>query len=136
MRRLWPVLFLLLGACATLTPGPPPVPADKALVYVYRRAVPVGPATLHIFDGQKDIGALAYGTFLDYTADPGPRAFKAVVAGSGSMPYATTLSGGRTYYFLAYILGDELRDEPALTPMDAATATAQMKDLKPAVPAN
>ncbi|HEV2111567.1 MAG TPA: hypothetical protein VGT99_09455 [Gammaproteobacteria bacterium] len=91
---------------------------------------------MHIFDGQKDIGALTYGTYLDYTAATGPRVFKAIVAGSGSMPYATTLNGGRTYYFLAYFLGDQIRGEPALTPMDAATATAQIKDLKPANPPN
>ena len=136
VQRAWPLLLLFLGACATLAPGPAPVPADKARVYIYRRAVPIGPVTLHIFDGQKDIGALSYGTYLDYTADTGPRVFKAIVAGSGSMPYATTLNGGRTYFFLAYFLGDQIRGEPALTPMDAVTATDQMKGLKPANPPN
>jgi hypothetical protein len=69
-------------------------------------------------------------------ADPGTRVFKAMAANSGNMPYATTLSGGHTYYFLAYFLGEESQGNAALTPMDASTATTQMKDLKVVNPSN
>ena len=131
MYRLWPLLLLALCACA-IVQAPPSAPPGKALVYAYRRAIPIGPATVHVFDGGKDVGALSGGTYLDFIADPGPRVFRAVVAGSSSMPYGTTLDAGRTYYFLVYLLGDQLRGIPALTPMDAASASAQVKDLKPA----
>ena len=130
MRRLWPILFLLMTACASMTQ----VPADKAHVLVYRRAVPFGPAEMHIFDGVRDMGILTDGTYLDFMADPGPRAFKAVAPNTGSMPYATTLSGGRTYYFLAYFLGDQSRGDAALTPMDEDTAKTQMANLKLVTP--
>ena len=136
MRRLWPIALLLLSACATLTQAPPSAPADKAHVYIYRRAIPFGPAEMQIYDGQKLLGTLAIGSYLELMADPGTRVFKAVAADSGSMPYATTLSGGRTYYFLAYFLGEQARGNAALTPMDASTASAQMKGLKVASPPN
>ena len=136
MRRLWPLALLLLSACASLNQGPPSVPPDKAHVYIYRRAVPFGPTEMRIYDGQKPLGVLTGGSYLDYLADPGTRVFKAVGAGAGSMPYATTLSGGRTYYLLAYFLGDQSKGDAALTPMDAATATTQMKDLKAISPPN
>lgn len=91
---------------------------------------------MQIFDGQKPLGTLTSGSYLDFMADPGTRVFKAAAAGSGTMPYATTLAGGRTYYFLAYFLGAQTKGDAALTPMDAATATAQMKDLKAVSPPN
>lgn len=136
MRRIWPIVLLLLSACASLNQGPPPVPADKAHVYIYRRAVPFGPTEMQIYDGQKGLGTLTSGSYMDLMADPGTRVFKAVAADSGSMPYATTLAGGRTYYFLAYFLGEQSKGDAALTPMDAATATAQMKGLKVISPPN
>jgi len=136
LRRLWPIALLLLSACASLNQAPPSVPPDKAHVYIYRRAVPFGPAGMQVYDGQKPLGVLTGGSYLDYMTDPGTRVFKTVAANSGSMPYATTLAGGRTYYFLAYFLGDQSRGSAALTPMDEVTATAQMKDLKAISPPN
>lgn len=135
MKRLWPILLLLLSACSTLHEAPiTNVPADKAHVYVYRRAVPFGPADMRVYDGQIDRGVLTNGSYLDFMADPGPRAFKVVAGTSGSMPYATTLSGGRTYYFLAYYLGEQSKGDASLTPMDQTTASAQMKGLQSATP--
>lgn len=131
MRRFWPILFLLVSACATLHQAPTTVPAGKALVYVYRRAIPFGPAEMHVYDGQQDKGVLTNGSYLDFMADPGPRAFKVVAGDSRSMPYATTLDGGHTYYFLAYFLGEQSKGDAALTPMDADTAKVQMANLKP-----
>lgn len=136
MHRLWLLVLLLLSACASLNQAPPSVPADKAHVYIYRRAVPFGPAEMQVYDGQKPLGVLTGGSYLDFMADPGTRVFKAVAANSGSMPYATTLVGGRSYYFLAYFLGEQSKGDAALTPMDAATATTQMKDLKVVNPSN
>jgi len=130
MRTAWLILLLLLSACASLPKAPSAVPADKVLVYIYRRAIPIGPEDLHVYDGQTDLGALGPGDYLDYLADPGVRIFKPVAANAGSMPYATTLVGGRTYYLLAYFLGDEFKSAAALTPMDEATAKAQMTGLK------
>jgi hypothetical protein len=135
MRRLWPIALLLLSACASLNQAPS-VPIDKAHVYIYRRAVPFGPAEMQVYDGQKPLGVLIGGSYLDYMADPGTRVFKALAPGSGNMRYATTLAGGRTYYFLAYFLGAQTKGDAALTPMDAATAAAQMKDLKVVNPPN
>jgi hypothetical protein len=132
VRKLWPIALLLLSACASLNQTPLSVPPDKAHVYIYRRAVPFGPAEMQIYDGQKDLGILTSGSYMDFMADPGTRVFKALAPGSGNMPYATTLAGGRTYYFLAYFLGEQSIGNAALTPMDSTTATAQMKDLKPA----
>lgn len=129
-RSAWLCLLLLLSGCASLSQVQPAVPTDKALVYVYRRAIPVGPEDLHIYDGQKDLGSLGTGSDLHYLADPGPRIFKAVAQGSGSMPYATTLVSGRTYYLVAYFLGNEFKSAAALTPMDEASAKAQMAALK------
>jgi hypothetical protein len=89
---------------------------------------------VQVYDGQRPLGILTGGSYLDFMADPGTRVFKAVAADSGSMPYATTLARGRTYYFLAYFLGEQSRGDAALTPMDATTATAQMANLKPVQP--
>lgn len=131
MQRFWPLLLVVLSACASLQ-GPPAPPPGKTQVYIYRRALPIGPAAIHIFGGGKDLGALSGGTYLGFLTDPGPEVFKAVVAGARSIPYGTTLDGGHTYYFLVYLLGDQMRGIPTLAPMDAATAAAQMKGLKPA----
>ena len=136
MLRLWPLALLILSACASLNQGSPSVPPDKAHVYIYRRAVPFGPTEMQVYDGQKPLGVLTGGSYLDYLADPGTRVFKAVAIGTGSMPYATTLAGGRTYYLLAYFLGDQSKGDAALTPTDAVTAAAQMKDLKALSPPN
>ncbi|MGE5625958.1 MAG: hypothetical protein ACM3ZT_10470 [Bacillota bacterium] len=133
MRRLGLLsIFLLLAACAALPPaGPPP---DKALVHVYRRALPPGPPEIALFDGAQPMGHLTAGSLLDYLTVPGPRLFKAEAQGLGSLPYATTLTGGRTYWFMIYVLGDQLRGNVTLAPMDEATAEKQMAALKPAQP--
>lgn len=135
MKRLWPILLLLVSACSTLHEAPiTGVPSGKAHVYIYRRTVAFGPASVHVYDGQTDKGWLISGNYLDYLTDPGPRAFRALVPGSTDRPYATTLESGRTYYLLVYILGDQLHGEPAITPMDPATGSAQIKSLKLVTP--
>ena len=127
LRKLWPLGLLALAACASLAPAPPP---PQAQVVVYRRAIAPDAGPLHIYDGEKDLGMLPGGSYLNYLADPGPRIFRAVRPGTTNLPYATSLVAGRRYYLLAYILGDQRRGQPALTQMDAATAAAQIKNLK------
>lgn len=136
MRKLWLLLLLLLGACSSLPPAPvaPVVPADKSIVHLYRRAIPVGPANLLVTDGARPIGSLAIGGRMDYLADPGPRVFQAAVPGMRSMPYATTLKVGQEYWFMVYFLGDQATGYTAIAPVDAGTAEKQMAPLKPAGP--
>jgi hypothetical protein len=133
MRRLWLLLLLFLAACGTLPPAPT-VPPDKAIVHLYRRALPVGPANLLVTADQRPIGSLGIGSRMDYLADPGPRVFQAAVPGMRSMPYATTLKGGQEYWFMVYFLGDQVTGYSAIAPVDAATAARQMAALKPAGP--
>lgn len=143
MRRVLICLLLLLSACATQPPAPStaptasaptaaPIPAGKADVHIYRRAIGLGPTVLSIYDGPRPLGALPVGTYIQYYADPGPRALKAVGPGAGSIPYATTFVAGHSYYFSVYFLGDRQHGNASLSPVDAAKATEQMAALKPA----
>lgn len=136
LRKSWLLVLLLLGACATAPPAPtiPALPAGKALVHIYRRAIPFGPPNLSLFDGGNLIGHLPGGSYLDDYADPGPHIFKVAAPGNTSIPYATSLVAGQTYYFMVYILGNQQRGNAAITPVDAATAAKQMADLKPVNP--
>jgi len=128
LRQASLALLLLLAGCAAI---PPAVPPDKALVHIYRRAQPPNPADIAVFDGTRQIGALPEGSYLDYLTDPGPRVFKAEAPNAGNIPYATSLAAGQTYWFMVYILGDQLRGNAAIAPMDQATAEKQMATLKP-----
>jgi len=105
------------------------IPAGKAAVHIYRRAIPLGPALLSIYDGAHPLGQLPVGTRIDYYADPGPRALKVVGQGVGILPYATTFNAGQSYYFVVYFLGDQQKGDASLVPVDAAKAAAQMASL-------
>jgi hypothetical protein len=149
VRKLVLPLLLLLSACATQAPispppSPPPAPAPrpaapsapaipegKAAVHLYRRALPMGPAILSIYDAGHPVGTLKSGTYLDYYADPGPRSLKALGPGAGSIPYATSFRAGQDYYFLVYFLGSQEKGDTNVVPVDATTATRQMAALKP-----
>jgi len=148
MRRYLICLLLLLSACATrpqapvtapvpaapAAPAAPSIPPGKAEVHIYRRAIPLGPTVLSIYDGARSLGALPVGTYIQYYADPGPRSLKAVGQGSSSIPYATTFVAGHSYYFSIYFLGDQQSGNASLAPVDAAKATAQLAALKPSSP--
>lgn len=144
MRKFGFLLLSLLAACSSLRPAetatPPPTATavapipTQAIVHFYRRGVPVGPIYMTLYDGGNRIGDLIRGTYLDYDTAPGPRVFKATGAGAGSIPYATSLKAGQSYYLLVYFLGSPQQGNAAITPMDPATATAQMAPLKPAQP--
>lgn len=148
MRRYLICLLLLLSACATrpqapvtaptptapAAPAAPAIPAGKAEVHIYRRAIPLGPAVLSIYDGARPLGQLPIGSYIQYYADPGPRALKAVGQGSGSIPYATTFVAGHSYYFTVYFLGDQQSGNASLAPVDAGKATAQMAALRSVSP--
>lgn len=139
MRRYLICLSLLLSACATLRPAPPPpsapvIPSGKAEVHIYRRAIALGPAVLSIYDGVHPLGVLPLGTYIQYYADPGPRALKVVGPQIGNIPYATTFLAGHSYYFSVYFLGDPQHGNASLSPVDAAKATEQMAGLKPSAP--
>jgi hypothetical protein len=116
------------------TPPAPAVPATQALVHIYRRAIPLGPATLSIYDGAALVGGLTSGTYLQYQAEPGPRSLKAVGQGAGSIPHATTFRAGQEYYFMVYFLGNQESGNATITQVDAATAQAALTSLKPATP--
>ena len=131
LRRIWPLGLLALAACASLAPAPP---ATQAEVFIYRRAIAPDAGPVHIYDGEKDLGWLPGGRYLSYLADPGPRVFRTIHPGTANLPYATSLTAGRTYFLLVYILGDQRSGQPTLTQMDAASATAQIKDLKALTP--
>ena len=90
----------------------------------------MGPANLAVFDSASLIGTLPEGTYLDYYADPGPNIFKAMAPGADTIPYATSLVAGQTYYLMVYFYGDQTRGAAAITPVDAVTATRQMVTLK------
>ena len=144
MRRYVVCLLLLLSACATRPQAPapeipsalaaPPIPAGKADIHIYRRAIALGPTVLSIYDGARPLGALPVGTYIQYYADPGPRALKAVGQGAGNIPYATTFLAGHSYYFSVYFLGDQQTGNASVAPVDAAKAADQMASLKPATP--
>jgi hypothetical protein len=143
MRYLSPLLLclslLLLAACAShpVAPSAPAIPVsppDKAMVHVYRRAIPLGPATLSVYDGQTLVGRLISGTYFQYLADPGPRSLKAVGLGAGSIPHATSFRAGQEYYFMVYFLGNQDTGNATITQVDAATAQAVLASLKPATP--
>jgi hypothetical protein len=145
MRRLSLLFLSLLAACASQPPAPAPIPAPaaatapaipagKAAVHIYRRAIPLGPAVLSIYDGSSLVGGLRSGTYLDYYADPGARSLKASGPGASSIPYATTFKAGQSYWLVVYFLGDQARGDASLAPVDAATAEKQMAGLKPADP--
>ena len=145
MRRSVICLVLFLNACASQPPAPSTsvpapaaasaapgsvaIPVGKAAVHIYRRAAPLGPAVLSIYDGSHPLGQLPVGTRIDYFADPGPRALKAVGQGVGVLPYATTFNAGQSYYFVVYFLGDQQKGDASLAPVDAAKAAAQMSSL-------
>jgi hypothetical protein len=103
-------------------------------VHFYRRAIPLGPATLSIYDGQTLVGALTSGTWFQYQADPGPRSLKAIGPGAGSIPHATSFRAGQEYYFMVYFLGNQDVGNATITQVDAATAQAALASLKPANP--
>jgi hypothetical protein len=143
VRRLALGLILLLSACASAPPRAPApsaaapvpaIPAGKAVVHIYRREIPFGPASLSIYDGQTHVATLAVGTYVDYYADPGPRSLKVLGTGVGNIPYATTFRAGEDYYLMVYFLGDQDKGDASLAPVDAATAIGQMASLKPAAP--
>lgn len=144
MRRFSICLLLLLSACATTRPVPPlpgaaapsvpAIPAGKADIHIYRRAIALGPTLLSIYDGPRSLGALPAGSYIQYYADPGPRSLKAEATGVGSIPYATTFIAGHSYYFSVYFLGDRQQGNASLSPVDAAKAAEQMAALKPASP--
>ena len=139
MRRYLICLLLLLSACATQPPAPsattaPGIPAGKAEVHIYRRAIGIGPTVLSIYDGAHPVGALPVGTYIQYYADPGPRSLKAASAYMGSIPYATTFVAGHSYYFSVYVLGDPQHGNASLSPVDAAKASSQIAALKPVAP--
>jgi len=138
MRKLAFGLLLLLAACASTppvsAPSAPTVESTKALVHVYRRAIPLGPATLSIYDGQTLVGTLTSGTWFQYLADPGPRSLKAIGPGAGSIPHATSFRAGQEYYFMVYFLGNQDTGNATITQVDAATAQAALSTLKPATP--
>jgi len=138
MRKLVFGSLLLLAACATTppvtTPAVPPTPSTKAVVHIYRRAIPLGPTTLSIYDGNALVCSLASGTYFQYLADPGPRSLKAVGQGAGSVPYATSFHAGQDYYLMVYFLGDQDTGNATITQVDAATAQAVLATLKPANP--
>jgi hypothetical protein len=145
MRRLFlSGLLLFLAACASApptntpatpaVPAAPVIPATQALVHVYRRAIPLGPVTLSIYDGAVLVGSLTSGTWFQYLADPGPRSLKAVGPGAGSIPHAATFRAGQEYYFMVYFLGNQDTGNATITQVDAATAQAALASLKPANP--
>lgn len=139
MRKIVLGLLLLLAACASapppvVIPSAPAVPATKAMVHFYRRAIPLGPATLSIYDGQTLVGSLTSGTYFQYLADPGPRSLKAVGPGAGSILHATSFRAGQEYYFMVYFLGNQDTGNATVTQVDAATAQAALATLKPATP--
>lgn len=142
MRKLVFGLLLFLAACASAppavvapsAPATPAVPAGKALVHLYRRAIPLGPATLSIYDGPTLVGTLTSGTYFQYQADPGPRSLKAIGPGAGTIPYATSFRAGQEYWFMVYFLGNQESGNATITPVDAATAQAALLPLKPANP--
>ena len=136
LRKFSLLLLLLLAACAAIPPATQlsSLPPGKALVHIYRRAIPLGPVSLSVFDGGNAIGNLPEGSYLDYYADPGPNVFKAVAPGADNIPYATSLVAGQAYYLMVYFLGDQAKGNAAITQVDEATAAKQMMDLKPAGP--
>ena len=140
MRRAAFCLLLLLSACASQPPSPVtapmtnPIPAGKAEVNIYRRAIPLGPAALSIYDGPRLLGPLPVGTYIQYFADPGPRALKVISQGTGSIPYATTFVAGHRSYFSVYFLGDQQHGDASLSPVDATQAANQMATLKATPP--
>lgn len=81
-RKSWSLSLLLLAACATAPPAPtaPVLQAGKALVHIYRQAIPFGSPNLALFDGGNLIGNLPDGSYLDDYADPGPHVFKTAAA--------------------------------------------------------
>ena len=133
-------LLLFLAACASApppvatTPPAPAVPATKAIVHFYRRAIPLGPTTLFIYDGQTLVGSLVSGTYFQYEADPGPRSLKAIGSGAGSIPHAASFRAGQEYWFMVYFLGSQDSGNATITQVDAATAQAALSTLKPANP--
>jgi hypothetical protein len=144
MRRLAFGLVLLVSACAVAppkAPAPAPavahvpvIPAGKAVVHIYRREIPFGPASLSIYDGQTFVGALPVGSYVNYYADPGPRSLKVIGSGTGSIPYATSFRAGQDYYLMVYFLGSQDKGDASLAPVDPATAIGQMAPLKPIAP--
>jgi|GEM_PF-3124754 len=141
MRRLGLCLLLFLSACATAPQKPavpaaplPAIPAGKAVVHIYRRAIPLGPSSVSIYDGNVLVGTLPVGTYFDYYADPGPRSLRVVGGGTGSLPHAANFAAGQTYYFTVYFIGNQDKGDASLAPMDAATAIGQMAPLKPSAP--
>ncbi|HSC47268.1 MAG TPA: hypothetical protein VLG68_04215 [Gammaproteobacteria bacterium] len=124
-------LLLALTACALLRPSPMAVP-DKALVYVYRQALPLGPGGgIRLSDGKDVVAVLPAGSYTYFYTLPGPRALKAENPGMSSLPYATSFITGQTYYLLVYVLGDQATGDIRLAPVDASTAHFQMQNLKP-----
>ena len=142
MRRYAICLLLLLSACANQPPAPvtapmaTPIPAGKAEVNIYRRAIPLGPAALSIYDGPRLLGPLPVGTYIQYYANPGPRALKVIGQGTSSIPYATTFVAGHRYYFSVYFLGDQQHGDASLSSVDATQAADQMAPLKAIPPSS
>lgn len=123
-------LLLALTGCALLRPSPVAVP-DKALVYAYRQALPLGPGgDIQLSDGKDVVAVLPAGSYTYFYTLPGPRTLKAESPGRGSLPYATNFTAGRTYYILVYVFGDQTTGDMRLAPVDASTANFEMKGLK------
>lgn len=129
--RIWNLTpLLLVSACSVLQSAPTAQP-DKALVYAYRQALPLGPSgDIQLSDGKDRIASLPAGSYAYFYTTPGPRALKAESSNMGSLPYATSFSAGQTYYLLIYVLGNQATGEVRIAPVDASTAHFEMKDLK------
>ena len=127
-------LLVAFTGCAMLRPSPMTMP-DKALVYAYRKALPLGPGgDIQLRDGKDIVATLPAGSYTYFYALPGPRSLKAESLGMSSLPYATSFVAGQTYYLLVYVLGDQETGDVHVAPVDASTAHFETQNLK-SVPA-
>lgn len=128
MSKQWQILLfcVALSACAV---APPPAP-DTADVIVYRSAAPIGTGVdTYLYDGNQLLGTLQRGHYLRLKLPPGPRVLKVLASQAGSVPYATTLSAGQTYYLMIYFRGLGVIGDFGLAPQDPASAGLAVKQL-------
>ena len=124
--------LLVLNGCATTGPAytsVESVPADKALVYIYRKPSFVGGGVyFDIHDGDQVVTTLRNGGYFPYIRDPGEVELWAKTESRSSV--TLDLKPGDIQYVKGEVGIGFLVGRPTLSVVDSATGAEEIKECK------